>query len=85
MKMKYEKPLIAVEHYELSQTIATCMIQIGMNDSLCVLKDEDATSQMKAFAANQWFVQGSCLEYPLGGQQYDGWCYHTNANAMFNS
>ena len=29
MKIKYEKPLVAVEHYELSQAIASCIIKIG--------------------------------------------------------
>ena len=29
MRIKYEKPLVAVERYELSQAIAGCVIKIG--------------------------------------------------------
>lgn len=85
MKKQYVKPMIAVEYYELTQAIASCSTKIGFLDSACVLKDSDATNQMKDFAYIGYFTAGYCELTFEGMDEYDGICYHTNANAAFNS
>ena len=86
MKKAYEKPRAAIEYYELSQAIAACETKIGYMNSHCVLEDSDATDQMKDLAQNGWFTsEGSCQESALVVDEFDGICYHTNANAMFSS
>lgn len=85
MKKQYQKPLIAVEHYELTQAIASCSIKIGFLDNLCVLKDADSTPEMRNLAANNNFTTGNCAKAPISGSTEDGICYHTNVNAAFNS
>lgn len=40
---------------------------------------------MKSLAWEGYFVQGHCEEYPTDMDANDGICYHTNANAAFNS
>lgn len=85
MKKEYSAPVIAVEHYELTQAIAACETKIGFTNSECVIKDPDATKQMKNLAYAEYFVEGSCNEYPVGMDGKDSICYHTNANAAFSS
>ena len=86
LKKVYEKPMMAVERYSLTQTIATCAQKIGFVNSQCVINDEDATREMKSMAVNNWFIQeGGCKMYPIGMDDEDGICYHTNANAFFTS
>ncbi len=88
LKMKYEKPMLAVEYYQLTQAIASCVTKIGFNDSNCVLKDEDATWQMKDLAYVGFFTDNllsGCGLSAEGMDGYDGICYHTNANSAFNS
>ena len=86
MKKTYTKPLLAVEHYELTQTIASCATKIGFTNSGCVIKDPDATNQMKDLALSGFFTeQGSCDIYAIGMDGADKICYHTNASAAFNS
>jgi len=85
VKKIYVKPMIAVEHYSLSQAIATCTTKIGFMDSECVKKDPDATDQMKDLAWAEFFNAGHCESYPEGMDGADSICYHTNLNAAFNS
>lgn len=86
MKKKYVTPMIAVEHYELTQTIASCATKIGFLDSDCVKNDPQATAQMKDLAWSGFFTeQGNCDVYAVGMDNYDSFCYHTNVNAAFNS
>lgn len=85
MKKKYVTPSIAIEHYELTQSIASCETKIGFLDSDCVKKDPDSTNQMKNLAWSEYFTEGACTEYPFGMDEYDSICYHTNASAAFNS
>lgn len=85
MKKKYAAPAIAIEHYELTQTIAACETKIGFLDSECVKKDPDSTNQMKDLAWSGYFTAGACEEYPEGMDAKDKICYHTNARAAFNS
>lgn len=94
MKRRYEKPMMAVEHYALTQTIAACSgIKITSSDSnrmptqADILADPHVTSAMQ-----NWIRRGGFLGLDLGcrvsiiGQtDSDGVCYHTNINAAFNS
>lgn len=83
--MKYEKPLVAVERYALSQTISACATKIQLLNSACVYTDPQAPMEMKALAVNGWFTSGNCNSIMMNGQSSTGICYHTNANAAFNS
>lgn len=86
MKKIYVAPAIAVEHYELTQAIAACATKIGFLNSECVKNDADATNQMKELAWVEFFTeQGNCSVHAVGMDDYDKFCYHTNANAAFNS
>ena len=85
VKKQYEKPMLAVEYYMLSQSIAACATKIGFQNSECVIKDTDATNKMKDLAYDNYFVEGACSAYPIGMADYDSICYHTNANAAFTS
>lgn len=85
MKKQYIKPMIAVEYYELTQSIASCATKIGFLDSNCVKNDPDATDQMRALAWDNFFIEGHCQDYPYGMDGSDKICYHTNINAAFNS
>lgn len=77
--------MIAVEHYELTQSIASCSLKIGFLDSMCVLKDADSTTEMRNLAAQFMFTSGQCVNEPKIGSDEDGICYHTNMNAAFSS
>lgn len=86
MKMKYEKPMVAVERYELSQAIASCVIKIGPNGSnSCIRTDPDTPDEMRSWAINTWFSDSTCTLTVSTGQTFDGICYHTQANAAFQS
>ncbi|MBR5126534.1 MAG: hypothetical protein IKU68_07350 [Oscillospiraceae bacterium] len=86
MRMPYEKPMMAIERYELTQTIASCATKIGFLDSDCVKNDPEATDQMKSFAWDGFFTEpGGCIEFAEGMDGFDSICYHTNVNAAFNS
>ena len=52
MKMKYEKPMVAVDLYKLTQSIAGCAISVGFTNSGCFLESPKVPPEMKAFAAN---------------------------------
>lgn len=84
MKKKYEKPLIAVENYVLSQAIASCETKIGFVNSACVFNDEDAPDGYRHLAGIGYFTE-ACELQPKITDQNDGICYHTSANAMFQS
>lgn len=88
MKMKYEKPMVAVDLYELSQSIAGCAISVGLTSSACFLNDRDVPPEMKSFAAIGWFV-GNCEIQTVAGTTYDGvydgMCFHTQANGALTS
>lgn len=83
MKKQYEKPMLAVEYYQLSQSIAACETKINFQSSECVIKDPDATNRMKDLAYSDYFVE--CIESPTGMDEHDSICYHTNASAAFTS
>lgn len=86
MKKKYEKPLIAVENYVLSQAIASCSTRIGFNSSACVFDDVDVPAGFRNLAGIGYFTaDGECDFEPNIGDEHDSICYHTSANAMFQS
>lgn len=86
MKKAYQTPEMAVELFELTQSIASCDQKIGATNSDCVINDASSTSQMKDLAQAGWFLSsGSCSESAEGMDGYDSICYHTNANAAFSS
>ena len=86
MKMPYEKPMMAIERYELTQSIASCDLKIGYSDSQCVIKDAEATNGMKQLAySDQWFSDGCTNQVTFDMVDENGTCYHTNANAAFLS
>lgn len=85
MKLKYEKPMVAVDRYELSQSIAGCAVKVGASDSGCFLRDSDVPNKMKSFAYYGWFADGNCRMRVIAGNDYDGFCYHTAANSYLQS
>lgn len=86
MKKEYVTPEIAIEHYEVTQAIASCATKIGFLSSECVIKDPDATNQMKDFAYIGYFTdEDHCVNYFQGMDEFDSICYHTNASAAFSS
>ena len=86
MKIPYEKPMMAIERYALTQSIADCAKKIGFMDSACVLKDPDSTGEMKDLAYDNGFLAGYCSDPVEGGQDdSDGVCYHTLTTIAFNS
>lgn len=91
MKKKYQKPIVCVEHYSLTQSIASCTgIKIranGIPGRADVLADPDATNTMKNLARIGGFLEGGagCVNNLSSYVDKDGVCYHTNINAAFNS
>ena len=85
MKMPYEKPMMAIEYYELTQAIASCSLKISFTSSECVLTDTDSTKDMIEFAYDGYFIGTGCDQEATGMTGSDGICYHTNMNAAFVS
>lgn len=90
MKLRYEKPAMAIEHYELTQAIAGCALKIGFNTGLCVLQDADTQGlygMLNLAASGLFTVEGCNGNCPSDrtGEDEDGICYHTLANAAFTS
>lgn len=86
MKLKYEKPLIAVERYALSQAIASCPTKVGFGDNVCMAKDDDVPTLMQEMASYGYFGEGRCVMEATGYEDnYDGVCYHTNVGLLFCS
>lgn len=85
MKMKYEKPMVSVDRYELSQSIAGCNIKVGATSAMCFLRSPSVPNAMKSFAYHGWFADAQCSYRVVEGTNYDGFCYHTQANAALIS
>ena len=84
MKKPYQKPLLALEHYSLTQSISSCTgIKINSVDADCVLNDPDSTNMMVNWAHHQGFLD-PCIR-DLSGYNFDGICYPTSINAAFSS
>lgn len=79
MKKTYEKPLVAVENFVLSQAISACDIKIGPNgSSSCVMNDDDSTDKMYSYAKEKWFIEGVCEVTAYDTNTGDKVCYHTS-------
>lgn len=79
MKKTYEKPLVAVENFVLSQAISACDIKIGPNGSSnCVIADTDSTPDMVNYAKSYWFISNVCEIAAKDTEPNDGICYHTS-------
>jgi len=86
VRRKYDKPVFAVEEYALTQNIASCVTKIGLANSECVINDPDSTDHMRDLAYSGFFAGDMvCVLYAEGMDSKDSICYHTNANAAFNS
>lgn len=92
MKLNYQKPVVAVEHFELSQSIAACTIKIGFANNACVQMDEHTPLEMFSIAVtNPMYFAGGCTEaghFDVINNDIvpkDDLCYHTQTNATFTS
>lgn len=84
MKKPYQKPLLAVERYCLTQSISSCVgLKINSVDAECVKNDPDSTNMMLNLAHRNGFLAGCAID--VSGHRYEGICYHTNVNAAFTS
>lgn len=84
MKRNYVTPVIVMESFSVTQSIAACGIKINVLDENCVLNDSDSTQYMKDMAHYAgWFME--CEQMATGMDPTDGFCYNTSANATFNS
>jgi hypothetical protein len=84
MKRIYEKPVLFVERFELTQMLSSCSVLIGATDSACVLKDPDAGNYMRSLAKYGYFL-GGCSIHRTGVDYEDGRCYLTLTNLVFSS
>ncbi|MBQ9762434.1 MAG: hypothetical protein IJV82_05080 [Oscillospiraceae bacterium] len=93
MKKCYEKPMVQVEYFSLTQAIAACPgIKIkGVGSSQDVLDDSDATEYMKSYAKAFGFLSsGNCLRVmdgfaEPGGSGGNTICYHGPVVSAFLS
>jgi hypothetical protein len=95
MKMKYEKPMVAVDQFKLSQAIAGCSISVGFTDSLCFLTSNEVPAATKNLAAMGYFTADGCgmiidagITFDKNGNptnNYDGICIHTQVNGAITS
>ena len=86
MKKLYEKPMMAVEYYELTQAIASCGVNVGSVNELCVVASSNVPDGYKNFAsAFGMFVTGYCRDDDWDVPENDGVCYHTATSMMFTS
>ncbi len=82
MKMKYEKPMIAVENFELSQAIAACVTKISFNNHICVQEDPDAMEFWGL--AHQGYFTENC-KFSADSPENDSICYHSAVSLIFTS
>ncbi len=84
MKRKYVTPVIEVEHYELTQAVASCETKVGFADQNCARVDPDVPGSIKDFIEFGYWSD-KCEVSPEGMDDFDGVCYHTSAGALFVS
>jgi hypothetical protein len=85
MKKKYERPVIEMERFQLSQQISSCgAIRINLTNAACVLESASATDEMKRLAYAGFFMDG-CFLQATGMEDSDGFCVMTNVNVAFSS
>lgn len=84
MKKPYQKPMLAVEYYSLTQSVSSCSgIKINFVDTTCVLRDPDSTNEMRNWAFHKGFLNTCAIN--MTGYETDTMCYHTSINAAFSS
>ncbi len=85
MKKAYNKPIVLMESFGVTQMLSNCTLRIGFQDENCVLNDTDSTDDMKILAWNSYFNAGACAWYPQDQDFEEGVCYHTSVNLAFSS
>lgn len=84
--MEYQKPIVAVEHYKLSQSIAACSIKINSLDNACVVYDNDTPNEMRSIAyLYPEYFSTPCQTNAATIQDNDSICYHTQVSSAFTS
>lgn len=84
MKKSYQKPQLLVERFELTQHLSSCGISLNSTDIGCVIQSPAATPEMKDLAIQGYFADG-CPRQPIGGMEYDTFCYLTASGLAFGS
>lgn len=85
MKKKYERPVIEMEHFQLTQQIASCgAVKINLTNGACVLASPSATEELRRLALAGFFMEG-CDMIATGMEDSDGVCVMTNVNVAFSS
>jgi hypothetical protein len=85
MKKKYERPIIEMECFQLTQQISSCgAVKINLTDDACVLASTSATDEMRRLAYAGFFMDG-CIMTATGMEYGDGICVMTNVNVAFSS
>ena len=85
MKKAYEKPILLVERFALTQMLSNCSVLIGYSDSGCVLEDTDSTISMRNLALAGYFSASGCDWYPMNQDFDEGVCVHNSVNLAFTS
>lgn len=87
MKKKYERPSIEMEHFQLTQQIASCgAIKINLTSGACVLASPGATEGLRRLALTGFFMDMEvCNMIATGMEDSDGVCVMTNVNVAFSS
>jgi hypothetical protein len=89
MKKKYERPVIEMERFQLTQQISSCgAIKINLTNEACVLESASATDEMKRLAYAGFFMDvfmDGCKLQATGMEDNDGICVMTNVNVAFSS
>lgn len=85
MKKQYERPVIEMESFQITQQISSCgSMKINLTNGECVLKSNFATPEMRRLAIAGFFVDGCDLAV-TGMDVGDGYCVMTNVNVAFSS
>ncbi len=87
MKKQYERPVIEMERFQLTQQISSCgAVKINLMDGACVLASPSATEAMRRLAYMGFFMdEGACALVATGMEDGDGICVMTNVNVAFSS
>ena len=85
LKSTYKKPMMAVEYFTMTQSVASCDIKIGFSNADCIMDDPDAPDEMKDFAASGYFIGGICDNAGVNMDSDDNICTHTQTANTFNS
>ena len=89
MKKPYIKPAVVVEHFALTQAIASCTgYIINSMDRNCII-GSPLPHEWWSLAQQGVFIQdaerSSCIRFINYGDEYSNVCFHTNASPAFSS